>query len=288
MTPLATDPPQAPQPAPASQPMPAATPPAQSADEFIQIPKDAFAGIPDGWHGAVRDSQTLKALQEDGWDVVAKQLGMTGHQLLEAYNSADGDPNAPAPQPAQPDAQPPAAPQAATIDQFGQMMDERLKAYREEDQQAAKKSEDAADRKQRMDAENAFANETLKAVGLEPGTKDKPNARHRYASAMFNCELNEIVRADIPEHYSDERRRDALSAPATQSQLDRAGKGFTAAYKDWGNEAVATHAQKLGDEPPTSLAGGPGGGEPPQDFEKMGHKDKAMALTEHMAGRDEE
>lgn len=295
MTELATGEPQAAQPVPEQTPAPAATPPATPAateEEFIKIPATAFAHVGGDWHEVVRRSKEYGHLETDGWTDLAKQAGMTGHQLLEYWNIAVPQTDATA-TPATGEVSPQPAPQgqpALTAEQVTEIMAKGLKSFREESDEAQKEAQKKADERQTyntgLQAEADWREKTLTELKIEAEVEGKPNKRHGYAQSMLNRDLNDIIASDIPDHWSDERRREARRAPGTEEQMKRATEMFTAGYKDFGNEAVAEHGKQLGEQAPTSLAGGPGGDELPKKESDMTFDEKVDVIMQGIDIKD--
>jgi len=240
---------------------PAVETPVQSPvdDDFVRIPRDQIG--PGGWHETARQAKAYGSLENDGWVDFAQKSGLSGRQLSEYWDTPSES--------AQPPVEPDQASNQLTADAIGQIVAEKLKRFREESDRNHEQQLEQADRSKRFDAERQFASETLKALKLEPEIDGKPNDRFLDAEAMFNRRLNAVIKSDIPEHWSKDRRDKAFSSPATDEQLKRAADTFGGAMKDWMNEAIASDATRTATEPATTLAGGPDGGEPPKDLDRM-------------------
>lgn len=244
-------------------------------EDFVRIPKSQ---IPQhGFHEALRRASEYDALERDGWIEAAKQTGISGRQLMEYWN-APSDPEMTPPQTPPAEAPPQTDPQALTADSFKTLLDERLTNFRDQQRKEMEDLQTQTDRNAGLTAEGEFRNKAITDYGIAAEIDGKANRRFGMARAIFNSTLNEIVTGDIPQHWSKDRRDEALRAPASEAQLARAQETFKADMEDFHNESVAAHAEKIGEQPPTSLAGGPGGGEPDKNFETQSFEEQAATL----------
>ncbi len=257
-------------------------------DEYVRVQRAQLADWNGDYHTALKQARDYNRMSKAGWDRVVKTMeenGLTGEDILRYWNTPEGQ-AAPAAtgQPQIPP--PPQGAQTLTAEQIDQIFAKRLAEYENTTRARSKEEQTQAEQakvfQQGLDTEKTFRDKTLAELKLPEPKDGKPNRRLTRARAFFNSALNEVIEEDIPSHWPEKRRQEAMNTPATESQLQRARKTFLEDWADIRTETAASIAQGDADTPPASLGGGASGAPPQRTLDQMNHEEAVAALTHNL------
>ena len=294
----AIDPAAAPTPSYAPSPpaaAPGAAPTGTGQEEYVQVQRSQLGDWEGDYHAALKDARAHRQLKNDGWDravATLQEQGLTGNDLIRYWEQVPSQEQAPAAPPAAGQPAPPAASQAgapATAEMIEQIFERRLAAHDQAAREQASKDkaaeQDRATLNVAIEAENTFRDKVIADLKFAPGKDGKPPRRAGRARTWFNAVLNETIAEEIPAHWPQKRRDEAMKMPATDAQLQRARATFLADHADFRNEDAAAIARGDADVPPASLGGAPSGGPPKKYLEQMSRDERTAALTKQMRER---
>jgi hypothetical protein len=261
--------------APAITPGPPAPAPSGSdqgaQDPYVRVPKESLSAWNGDWHALAAHANRFKDVSPyaDSLDA-ARKAGMTPEQFAEmiGYYVKPSDP-------------------AAPLD---------LEAIRKESSSVAEKTAqsevekwekklEAKTRAQQIEAgvkmENDFISNTLEKWGYPEQKDGKPNRIGKAARYEFTLSLEDILRRDMPQNLTKEQMEMYWYRPS-QKQLEEAAQHAAGELKSRRYEQAAQVAREQSAIPSATLGSGPGGKQPPPDWNKMTEKERVELVTRNL------
>ncbi len=276
-------------PAPSPEPMsqdPSATPaPAGVAEPHnynpqthMLVDRGAFKDWKGGYKEALGQAKTYRQMQDDGWDRAARELGLTGNQLMDLWNSPSDEWDAPA------QAETPnEAPAPFSADEVARKVLETIE-HREQAKQREQQQNMAQQDEQRARQDEAsFAFRQLTDLGLaKPGDTDLSVTGRLAVNAFYQAV--EAAKAEaVPDFWPQDRKAAAIAAPANAKELARAAQIWKEQWTDHQNLIVSQYATRQHQTPGATLGGGPSGRSPAMTTDQMNGAELRSYLTGHMA-----